>query len=86
MDLKGVTRIDFILDQNDTVFINEANVIPGSLAFYLWEPEGISFSKMLDTMVEAAFRAHADKNGSVYSFDSSILSGLINGSKGKLAR
>lgn len=86
MDLKGVVRIDFILDADDNVYINEANVIPGSLAFYLWEPEGVSFAKMLDRMVEYAFRAHADKNGSVYSFDSSILSSIVSGSKGKLAK
>ena len=86
MDLKGVARTDFILDKDDNVFINEANIIPGSLAFYLWEPEGIPFAKMLDKMVEYAFRAHADKNGSVYSFDSSILASIVNGSKGKLAK
>lgn len=86
MDLKGVTRIDFLIDKNDTVFIEEANIIPGSLSFYLWEPEGLPFGKMLDKMVEYAFKAHADKNGSVYSFDSSIISGLIGGTKGKLAK
>ena len=86
MDLKGVVRIDFILDADDNVYINEANVIPGSLAFYLWESEGVSFAKLLDRMVEYAFRAHADKNGSVYSFDSSILSSIVSGSKGKLAK
>ena len=86
LDLKGVARTDFILDKDDNVYINEANIIPGSLAFYLWEPEGISFDKLLDKMVEYAFRAHADKNGSVYSFDSSILQNIVSGSKGKLAK
>ena len=86
MDLKGVARTDFILDKDDNVYINEANVIPGSLAFYLWEPEGIPFAQMLDKMVEYAFKAHADKNGSVYSFDSSILASIVNGSKGKLTK
>lgn len=84
MDLKGVVRIDFILDAQDNLFINEANTIPGSLAFYLWEPEGIPFSKLLDRMIEHAFEAHADKNRSVFSYDSTILSNLVNGSKGKL--
>ena len=86
LDLKGVTRIDFMLDKNDNVYVNEANTIPGSLAFYLWEADGLPFSKMLDKMVEFAFKAHADKNGSVYSFDSSILSNIVNGAKGKLAK
>ena len=86
LDLKGVARTDFILDKDDNVYINEANIIPGSLAFYLWEPEGIPFDKLLDKMVEYAFRAHADKNGSVYSFDSSILQNIVSGSKGKLVK
>lgn len=86
MDLKGVCRIDFMLDKNDNVFVNEANIIPGSLAFYLWEATGMTFAKMLDKMVECAFKAHADKNGSVYSFDSNILKHITSGSKGKLAK
>jgi len=90
MDLKGVVRIDFILDENDGVYINEANTIPGSLAFYLWEPKGVSFSQMLDQMVVNALRAHADRNGSVFSYDSEILSRIMRGAKGakgaKLAR
>ncbi|MGI6239472.1 MAG: D-alanine--D-alanine ligase family protein [Christensenellales bacterium] len=79
MDLKGVVRIDFILDKDDNVYINEANVIPGSLAFYLWEPAGLPFDKLLDRMIEDAFRAHSDKNGSIFSYDSSILSNIASG-------
>lgn len=86
MDLKGVVRIDFILDQDDTVYINEANIIPGSLAFYLWEPAGVSFSALLDLMIEDAFRAHADKNGSVFSYDSSLIANIVSGAKGKLTK
>ncbi len=82
LDLKGVVRIDFLLDKDDNIYVNEANIIPGSLAFYLWEADGLKFSKMLDQMVECAFRAHADKNQSVYSYDSSILQKVISGAKG----
>lgn len=89
MDLKGVVRIDFILDENENVFINEANTIPGSLAFYLWEPKGISFSALLDGMVECAFSAWADRKASVFSHDSTLLANIVHGSKGakgKLSR
>ncbi|MBQ6117935.1 MAG: D-alanine--D-alanine ligase, partial [Clostridia bacterium] len=35
----GVSRIDFMIDQDeDKVYLNEINTIPGSLSFYLWEP------------------------------------------------
>jgi len=86
MDLKGVVRIDFILDADDQLYINEANTIPGSLSFYLWEPVGVSFSDLLNRMIKDAFVAHADKNGSVFSYDSSILASIMRGSKGKLAK
>ncbi len=86
MDLKGVVRIDFIIDKDDNVYVNEANIIPGSLAFYLWEPAGLPFDKLLDTMIEDAFQAHADKNGSVFSYDSALISNIISGAKGKLGK
>ncbi len=86
MDLKGVVRIDFIIDKDDNLYVNEANIIPGSLAFYLWEPVGVPFAKLLDIMIEDAFRAHADKNGSVFSYDSSLIANIVSGAKGKLAK
>lgn len=81
MDCKGVVRIDYMLE-GDELYINEINMIPGSLAFYLWEPLGISFSDMLDCMIEDAFAAHAEKNRSVFSYDSSILKSVQGGAKG----
>lgn len=81
MDCKGVVRIDYMLD-GDELYINEINIIPGSLAFYLWEPLGISFKDMLDCMIEDAFTAYAEKNRSVFSYDSSILRSVQGGLKG----
>lgn len=81
MDCKGVVRIDYMLD-GDKLYINEINIIPGSLAFYLWEPLGISFKQMLDCMIEDAFTAYAEKNRSVFSYDSSILRSVQGGLKG----
>ncbi len=81
MDLKGVVRIDYILE-GDQLFLNEVNTIPGSLAFYLWEPVGISFAKLMEIMVEKAFVAYADKQRNVFSFDSNILQAQLKGSKG----
>ena len=82
LDCRGTVRIDFILDENDVLYVNEPNTIPGSLAFYLWKECGIDFPKLVDKMVESALRAHADKNTSVYAFDSTILQKVTAGSKG----
>ena len=75
-------RVDYILDQNDVLFVNEPNTIPGSLAFYLWKAGGLDFPKLVEKMVEDALRKHADKNSSVFAYDSSILKKVASGSKG----
>ena len=82
LDCKGVARIDFLYDKAaDELYIGEINTIPGSLAYYLWEGRGISFERMIDMMVEYAFRANADRNENVFSYHSAILNGA-SGAKG----
>ena len=82
LDCCGTVRVDFILDQNDMLFVNEPNTIPGSLAFYMWKASGLDFPKLIEKMVEDALRAHADKNSSVFAYDSSILKKVAAGTKG----
>jgi len=82
MDCRGVVRIDYIIDKaEDKLYLGEINVIPGSLAFYLWEPVGVSFSQLIDDMVADALRAWADRNRSVFSYNSNILSAVRSGTK-----
>ena len=82
LDCRGTVRIDFILNENDMLFVNEPNTIPGSLAFYLWKECGISFPQLVEKMVEDALRAHADAGTSVYAYDSNILQKVAAGTKG----
>lgn len=43
LSLKGVVRFDFIVDnKTNKVYVNELNTIPGSLAFYLFNPIDIT--------------------------------------------
>ena len=81
LDCKGVVRIDFMIGGGD-VYIGEINTIPGSLAFYLWEATGVPYAKLVDRMVEYAYRAHAEKNRAVFAYDSSMLSQTVLGAKG----
>lgn len=81
LDCKGVVRIDYLLDGED-VYIGEINTIPGSLAFYLWEATGVPYARLVDRMVELAYRAHAEKSRAVFAFDSNILSQTVLGAKG----
>ena len=71
----GVARIDFLVDPNGQVFINELNNIPGSLAFYLWEHMGRSFSELIDRLVERAFEVQKTRNRLTYSFEANLLAG-----------
>ena len=72
--LDGFIPLAYLLDDEDgSIYVGEINTIPGSLAFYLWEPVGIPFDAMIDKMVEYAIRAQADKKQSVFSYTSAIL-------------
>lgn len=74
LDCKGVIRIDFLFDETKKVlYVNEVNTIPGSLAFYLWEHKGISFTEELDKIVEIALLDHQDKNNKTFVFESKVI-------------
>lgn len=84
LDCKGVARVDFLYDQaNDVIYVGEINTIPGSLSYYLWEQKGISFSKLLDRLIEYAFQAAAERNANVFSYTSPILNGASGAKGGK---
>lgn len=85
LDCKGVVRIDFLIDgADDSFYVGEINTIPGSLAFYLWEPLGLKFSALLDEMIRCALTAAADRRESVFSYKSDILKNQkLGGAKGK---
>ncbi len=80
--MKGVVRFDFIFDNNEKVlFLNEVNTIPGSFANYLFRSNNISFSKMLDEMIDYAVYEHDLDFKLVKSFDSSVLNAEFNNLK-----
>lgn len=82
----GVSRIDFMLDADENkIWVNEINTIPGSLAFYLWEASGIKYKDLLDRMVKLALKRERENKDITYSFDTNILAGVkLGGVKGKL--
>ena len=83
LDCKGVVRIDYMFDHTEEkLYITEINTIPGSMAFYLWENDGLSYEKLIDRMIGYAEKAHADRNKNNYAYTSEILKGASLGSKG----
>ena len=80
----GVARIDFMLDMEENkIYLNEINTIPGSLSFYLWEPLGVKYSELLDRMISLAFKRERENKSISYSFDTNILENIsLGGAKG----
>lgn len=72
LDMKGVVRMDFLIDRQNKVYINEVNTIPGSMAFYLFEEEDIDYEDLIDILVDEAIRRNQDKPK--YTFRSDVLS------------
>ncbi len=80
----GVARIDFMIDEESgNLYFNEINSIPGSLAFYLWEPVGVPYSELLDRMIELALKRARIEDSLTFTFDTNILANAnLGGSKG----
>ena len=80
----GVSRIDFMIDEDTgKLYFNEINTIPGSLAFYLWEPVGVPYKELLDRMIQLAFKRKRTEDSLTFTFDTNILnSASFGGSKG----
>lgn len=71
----GVCRIDFMMDQETKkVYVNEINTIPGSLAFYLWKEEGMSFTELMDNLVHLALERERRRSKMTFSYDTNLLS------------
>lgn len=84
LDCCGLSRIDFMMDAvSREIWINEINTIPGSLAFYLWEPVGVPYKEVLTRMINLALKRERENSEISYSFDTNILSGVkLGGVKG----
>lgn len=56
---EGMARVDFFLKKNGDLVVNEINTIPGftAISMYpkLWEVSGISYSELIDRLIQLAF-------------------------------
>ena len=63
LECSGFARADFLLTQNDEVFFNEINTIPGfteiSMFSKLWEASGKSSSEIMDRILAEAMRKYS---------------------------
>lgn len=78
----GIARIDFLMD-NETkkIYINEINTIPGSLSFYLFEPQGIAFAQLLDEYIQLTLKRQRKQAQMIFSYSTNVLSQYSGGTK-----
>jgi D-alanine-D-alanine ligase len=77
----GVTRVDFLIDSSEGVYVNELNTIPGSFSFYLWEPAGLPFAELMDELIDLALEDHSEKLRTTTVFATNLLTERASGSK-----
>lgn len=74
LDGRGIARIDFLVQpESGSVFLNELNTMPGSLAFYLWQATDIEPTALVHQLVELAREAHAEKRRSTYNYQTNLI-------------
>ncbi|MFC1613442.1 D-alanine--D-alanine ligase [Patescibacteria group bacterium] len=58
LECEGLARVDFFLKDNREIIVNEINTIPGftKISMYpkLWEASGISYSELIDKLIQLA--------------------------------
>ena len=73
IDGAGLGRVDFFLEkETNEIFVNEINTMPGftSISMYpkLWEASGLSYSALIDRLIELALERHQEKSRNVTSY------------------
>jgi D-alanine-D-alanine ligase len=57
--------VDFFLDTDDRIWVNEINTIPGFTRFSayprLWEASGLPYPALVDRLIALALERHARK-------------------------
>ncbi len=69
IDGSGLARVDFFLERaTNKLILNEINTIPGftAVSMYprMWEKSGLSYSALIDRLIQLALERHADKRKS----------------------
>jgi D-alanine-D-alanine ligase len=62
---EGMARVDFFLTKDHRIIVNEINTIPGftKISMYpkLWEISGVSYSELIDRLIQLALKRHAQE-------------------------
>ena len=72
VDCAGLARVDFLMDpKTRKLFVNEINTMPGftAISMYpkLWAATGLSYSDLIDKLIQLGIERHKDKKKNQYS-------------------
>lgn len=71
---ESIARVDFLYDlEEEKLYVNEINTIPGALAYYLFESKGIFFDELLDKLITLTMKRDYRKKQLLNHFDSTVL-------------
>ena len=80
LNTSGIVRIDYLYDtKSDVVYLNEINIIPGSLSFYLWK--NMKYKDLLTNIIELGIEKYKNKSKKETSFETNVLQNF-EGTKG----
>lgn len=72
----GVMRVDYLVtgeEGKERIYVNEINVVPGSLSYYLFEAKDIYFSNLLDELIKSAIHKQEKELEKIKYFESNVL-------------
>ncbi|MBO5224387.1 MAG: D-alanine--D-alanine ligase [Clostridia bacterium] len=72
LNCSGVARIDFLQSSDGTLYVNEINTIPGSMAFYLFVCDPISPERLCELLIDDALYNHKRREELSYTYQSEI--------------
>lgn len=74
IDGVGTARIDFLVKPaTNEIFLNEINTMPGSIAFYLWQDQGMSARDVVTRLVEIAREVYTEKRRNTYDYQTGLV-------------
>lgn len=73
LDCSGLVRSDFFVTEDNQVFINEVNTMPGftpvSMYPLLWQHTDVSYPELIDILIQLAIERHNEKQQLQYNKD-----------------
>ena len=72
MECLDVARVDFLMEPGSRkIYLNEINTMPGftAISMYpkLWAATGLSYSNLIDRLIQLGLERHAEKKQNQYS-------------------